>query len=209
MKYICIALLIVSTAACKKKKIDPPAPDTSASAYLPGQVGSYWIYDIYTVKDGVETSEMKQDSLYISEIKTIRGRSFKKFEGVIGLEGYYADSAQFIIDEDGNKLMATNNASGIFFTFNEASAVYHKCNELYRYFYGIGKQNINGTPTDVLLTADSSRINVNLSGTYKWYTSISQQGYVKGVGVALKDIQFVDGLEDNLQTRFKLRRYKL
>jgi len=118
---ILIAAFIFSS--CKKQDSNPV---TSASTqetvtdYFPLQIGDYWIYQVYTADTSlVFTATNTYDTLRVEQDTLLNGINYKVFNGGLSISGLWRDSADYIVNELGEKLFTINNTSD--FLLNEYS----------------------------------------------------------------------------------------
>lgn len=102
-----IALVaIVFATACKKDDQGTENPNTSAQFNVPSTIGSWWVYDWYSIDTtGAETQTSLRDSVFIARDTLVRGQRYAVIEGTfLGQPGYKRterDSMGFVVASDG------------------------------------------------------------------------------------------------------------
>ena len=107
-KYFLPVLVIFLVFSCSREKYkedDNLSVNNSAAAYLPMNVGNYWIYQAYTCNRQDKNCRPSYiDSVYITKDTTINRNTYYVFEGTRFGAPYKAvlrDSSNFIVNEKG------------------------------------------------------------------------------------------------------------
>lgn len=132
--YVFIALVFT---ACKKDPplkgpgIPPPAHVESVTEYFPLTVGSYWVYHKYTIDTNLIEQFEGIDTIFIVRDTIINNRTFYLQKGNFFSKNhsqFIADSANFIIHDDGHLLFSHNNFHDTLMTkiYSNYSTTYYK-----------------------------------------------------------------------------------
>ena len=115
--YLLAVLFIISAAACKKENNTPTCdncPD-SVSDYSQLAIGNYWVYEIQTVNEAGEDTELYGiDSVYIAGDTLINGETYfiqkntQSLFGGIYKQALLRDSSDFIVNNKGKILLSTS-----------------------------------------------------------------------------------------------------
>lgn len=98
--------------ACKKEKDEPVVyPDFGNL-----KAGNYWIYQRFTLKDGVYTAQNKIDSNYVEKDTLIGGRTYAKLRTITFQSNsttyqntFLRDSLHYLVNERGNIFFSSEN----------------------------------------------------------------------------------------------------
>lgn len=125
-----LALTIVLTQACKKKKQEEcpdPVEETPAPVVYPSysqlKPGNYWIYGRFQVEqNGVSTDLQQYDSCYVEKDTMIRNQTYFKlcrFDFLYNKPvcSYLRDSLHYIINSQGKVVFSSEDFSTVFNTF--------------------------------------------------------------------------------------------
>jgi hypothetical protein len=119
--FIAFSLVFIVMACKKKKEAEPaqaavpvnnPPPVTfTAKQYLSMNTGNYWVYQVQQVDTAGVVINTFLDSCYVNDSMVVRGRKFYSVSNNVLLTGYFADSANCIIGNDGciKYRIGTNN----------------------------------------------------------------------------------------------------
>ena len=119
MKYPAIILCLTILAfSCKKKETSveettSPIPTTGstypAKDYIPLKYGSYWVYELTITDTNNVQVATTIDSSYVHDSSFVRGKWFYSISGNIAVQGTYGDSSDYIIYNDGTKMLSLKN----------------------------------------------------------------------------------------------------
>jgi hypothetical protein len=106
MKNITIILLLFVLIIVSCAKIEPPLPPDEKSQHLPNTVGSYWIYETFTIdSNNVEASTGIIDTITVIGDTLINGYNYAIYKGThYGTPSltYKRDSSGYIVYSSGN-----------------------------------------------------------------------------------------------------------
>lgn len=114
-----ILITIFIVQSCKDKDCEPTS--TSPSFKLVSGVGSYWLYDWYSVDTIGNEKFLRTDSIYIAGDTTINGDIYivKKGHGFNNNKvNYLRDSIGFVVNEEGD-ILWNKKSTGVIRTLNQ------------------------------------------------------------------------------------------
>ena len=113
-----IAFISIITAllfsSCKKDTSIPNQPDTPVTVtdYFPLQIGSYWLYETYRADSSLQfVDDNITDSVWIDRDSVLNGNTYKIFRSSRWPIQLFRDSADYIVNELGQKLFTIKNTS--------------------------------------------------------------------------------------------------
>lgn len=193
--------------SCKKTiKPAPPKPE-SAGAYLPGNPGSYWIFQHYRIHGDSEILENTTDSVWQEADEMYMGKKYKKFNSI--RQFYYShmrDSGQYILSTS-NAIMTTENSRKPLHFSNSNLPSYFSQRDITVYKWGL--QNIQTPYGKLAAHFMSDSTNFILKGDSVQYRAPLYRAYAQGIGCVMYEAQILSSVPDKIKMRFKLIRYKL
>ncbi len=193
--------------SCKKKIKPVASTPESASTYLPGNPGSYWIFQYYRIHGDSETLENTTDSVWQEADEMYMGKIYKRFNSKSGLfHSHLRDSGQFLLNTDRAVMTTENSRKPIYFS-NTNFPTFFSQFEITSYKWGM--QNIE-TPYGKLFTHFiSDSIRFKLKDDSVQFQGSTYRAYAKGIGCVMYEVQYVSGVPSKTKLRYKLIRYKL
>ncbi len=115
-------MIAVVFTACRKSE-DGPNPVPATKNYFPLAVGNYWVYENYQIyPDGNRVKKDEVDSLFISEITELNGKSYFHLKGTrypvnntISTIYYLRDSSDYLVNHIGVIEFSPDNFSDTLF----------------------------------------------------------------------------------------------
>jgi hypothetical protein len=207
-----ITLLVISSMilSCRKKEKPSVEPEPTASStpttptpgkeFLPLKIGNYWIYQIDLRDHNDSLISTSTDSLYVFDTVTVRNRLFYKMmsNSLYNLNVTSADSANCIIDSDGNIRMKTSGPGDTLFKQDIPQVPI---------FYCITQKN---TPNTFSFngTTYSNCVNALKHAHTSFCTTEWNNLYCKGVGIVYDRLVFASTACTQYYEQ-KLLRYKV
>lgn len=117
LMFVAISFLFLFTA-CQKDDSKPADREDSVLDYMPLKVGNYWVYNTYFCEPGEMDCELQSvDTNRVTKDTVINGNKFFKIEGqYLYSQGarYIRDSAEYLVDPNGNVLFSDSDFSSVF-----------------------------------------------------------------------------------------------
>jgi hypothetical protein len=112
---IIILVAAFAFSSCKKQDSNPAGPITTqekVTDYYPLEKGDYWVYQLYAADTSfVFTPQNTYDSVWVEGDSLLHGTSFKVINTPLGGVTLWRDSADYIVNELGQKLFTIKNTS--------------------------------------------------------------------------------------------------
>jgi len=120
--YLSLVFLILGIASCKKQNTQTPEviPPVQEPNYYPLEIGNYWVYENYRLKDGQEELMAELDSIIVVKDTMIRYERYFILDCFIEPFGskkirILRDSMSYITDPYGRLSFTMNNLGDIFY----------------------------------------------------------------------------------------------
>lgn len=191
-------LAVVLIASCKKDQDAEPLPP--APNYTPLSVGSYWIYENYSISpDGNETSTNRIDSVVVTHDTLINGKTYAVIEGngfivptpwrVLGV---FRDSSDCMVDQFGGVHFSSENFTD---TLGWRTEIMPSGDTLFTAYWMMYKEPLPVTVPAGSFSALSYRATIYTFSPGSSLPNPRYQGdtYAAGVGKILESAVFIGG----------------